>query len=128
MSLETEVIAKYGPLFGNRIWWRVVPESVGRDQLSVPFCVVTHAGGRSRVYADNTMSDERNARLEFTVWGDHVIAVMDKARELRQAVLDSDADDWIVMLYGEAVSDYDDVLKLHGARQDFGIWHLVSPP
>jgi hypothetical protein len=131
MSLETEVVAKYGPLFNGRIWFRQVPDEIPREQLDDPFCIVTHAGGRSRVYVDNTLSEDQNARLEFTVWGNRVTEVMQAARLLRNAVIASDTVGWQVRLYGEPVADYDDILKLTGARQDFGIWFkddTVSPP
>lgn len=131
MSLESQITAKYGALFGGRIWFRNVPEGVNRGQLDAPFCIVSHTGGRSRVYADNTLSEDQNARLEFAVWGSRVLEVMQAARELRNAVIASDAVGWQIVLYGEPVSDDDDILKLYGARQDFGIWYkddTVSPP
>lgn len=130
MSFETDLITKYESVFGGRLWFDQIPDGTPRSQLSAPFGIMQQVGGKDQWYFDNTLPDYQNARMQFWVWGDRRIAVADAARTLRKAIADSNTSTFITMPQGAAVGDYNEVLKLAGARQTFGFWYtdpLANP-
>lgn len=120
MSLEADLIDKYKAIFNGRLWFDTMPEGV--SNITDVFCVISFVGGRDRWYVDNTLPDMQNARVQFTVWGARREEVNAAADALRKAVAESNTVDFITSPFGAKVSDWNDILKLRGARQDFGFW------
>jgi Protein of unknown function (DUF3168). len=123
MSFETDLIDKYGAIFGGRLWHDTAPDDFNPNAAPDVFCIMQQVGGTDRWYVDNTLPGMQNARMQFFVWGPRRIEVSDAARALRKAVADSIAINWVTSPLGAAVNDYNEVLKLRGARQDFGFWY-----
>jgi len=127
MSFETDLIAICNPLFNNRVWFDTTPEGMSRADMSAPFLLIDQVGGKDAWYVDNTLPDFQNARMQFSIWGDMRLAVADAARVLRTALATASVPGFVVEPLGAVVNDYNDVLKLRGARQDFSIWYQVAP-
>lgn len=124
MSFEENIIAKYAPVFGGRLYWDTTPREWGPGNMQVPFCIVSQVGGQYRKYVDNTEHEFLNADLQFFAWGNNRVAVSNAVRDLSKAIIESGTTTWITMTSGAPSGDYNEVLKLRGQRQDFGFWFL----
>lgn len=121
--LEKLLPNKFEHLFGGRMYWDTAPDNWTATQREAPFCIMQQVGGVTRAYLDNTTSELLNARVQFFVWGKEKIAVATAMHTLRKALMESNTDTFIVVPEGEAMSDYNEVLKLRGSRRDFSIWY-----
>jgi hypothetical protein len=120
MSLETDLIEKYGALFTDRLWWDEIPPGLTAEQRKAPFGILQQVGGTERQYVDDTEQPEfLNARVQLYVWGARRNEVSDKLREFNAAVKASNTADWYARQMGEPVGDSNEVLALRGSRQDF---------
>ncbi|MFT4172821.1 MAG: DUF3168 domain-containing protein [Rhodocyclaceae bacterium] len=117
MSFEASVHADLGALVDGQAWPDVVP-----DEAIYPLFVYQQIGGRSRRYIDNTRSSTRNARLQVRVWAETREQASALAHQAEDALVASAAYAAVEPV-GAFVSDYDDIVKKYGARQDFSIWY-----
>jgi hypothetical protein len=123
MSFETDLTALLSPLFNGLFWFDTAPDDFNPADAQANFCIAQQVGGTDKWYIDNSRPGMQNARMQLYVWGPRRIEVADTARALRKVIADSITSEWITMPYGAAVSDYNEVLKLRGSRQDFGFWY-----
>lgn len=123
MSFESDITTKYESIFAGRMYWDTAPDAMTTAERQNPFCIVQQVGGEERIYVDMTSCDMLNARLQFMVWGARRMAVADAVRTLRKAILDSNTQTWVAQPLGAMAGEYNDVLKLRGARQDFDFWY-----
>lgn len=127
MSLKSDLIALLNSMFGNELHFGTFPDGF---RPSAPACVAQGIGGTPRVYVDQTQCEVEHRRVQFYVWGERVLDVEDAMATLKAMLLNTINDPLTnfvgVEVMSEPTDDYDDVLKLHGARQDFGI-HWKNP-
>lgn len=120
MSFESDIVAKYGGLFNDRLWFDSAPEGTPRSDMSAPFCIVQQVGGDDSWFIDNSLKDMQHARMQFFVWGERRDEVSMAMRQLREAVALSITPTWITSPLGAPVADWNEVLDLRGLRCDFG--------
>lgn len=125
MSFEADIVTKFGPAFGGRIFFDTAPDGWTAAQMAAPFCIVNQIGGSERWYTDNSRAELQNVHLQFFVWGARREEVSAAARAFRAAAAASNASDFIVIPTGALTSDYNEALKLRGIRQDFIFWHAA---
>lgn len=127
MSFESDVIAKYKALFGDRMWWDETPESMTPADREAPFAILQGVGGSTRQYVDDKQEPEfLNARVQVMVWGARRLEVSSALRDFASAVRASNTEDWYARPMGEPVGDSNTTLKLRGSRQDFD-FHYRNP-
>lgn len=115
MSLEESLFALLGPLVEGRC----TPD-VTDDNPVYPLIVYQGAGGQAIDFADQTLADKDNARVQVWVWCKTRLEASALSRRVRDVLL---ASSLTVRTLGAAVPDTNDVLKLYGARTDFSIWY-----
>lgn len=120
MSFESDMIAKYKALFGDRLFWDEAPEDWTANDRIAPFGILQQVGGIDRQYVNDKEEPEfLSARIQLFVWGARRLDVSAKLREFVSAVRASNSADWYARPSGEAVGDSNEVLKIRGSRQDF---------
>ena len=128
MSYEGRLYDLVSPIFGGHFYPDTFPDDF---RPNAPACVYQQVGGTDQWYVDQTLPEYQNARLQFYVWGEERDAVNAACDQLRAALANSINvynGDIIFEPLGARVSDYNDILKLRGARQDFGIWYKPPTP
>ena len=123
MSFETDIIAKYAPAIGGRLYWDSTPRSWGVDDMQTPFCIMQTVGGESPRYIDNKVHEFLKERVQFFVWGANRVAVSNAMRTLANAIAVSSTAEWVTIVSGGPSGDWNEVLKLRGQRQDFEFWY-----
>lgn len=123
MSFETDIISKYKAVFGDRLYWDTMPVDWVRANMNDPFGIMQIVSGKERLYMDNSQHEFLNARVQFSIWGNLRTEVSDTARELAAEIAQSNTAEWIANPEGSASSDFNEVLKLRGSRQDFVFWY-----
>lgn len=120
MSLEADLIAKFGPLFNGNLHWDTTPDGWKPVSGQPPLAIMQRVGGPRRQYVDDKEQPEfLRARVQFWVWGASSIAVAEKMEALQAAVMNSNTIDFYGQVIGEPMGDSNEVLKLRGLRQDF---------
>lgn len=121
MSIEESIITLIGPAVDGRIWWDTPPDGFNQK---LAFIIVQQVGGEERWYVDQvTAPSHRNSRLQFNLYSPSKLestSIEALATVLRES-------GWVVQPLGAPVSGYEPALKLYEMRQDFAIWHPVSP-
>jgi hypothetical protein len=114
MSVEADLFAVLGPLVSNRAFPDVAPDGVAK-----PYITYQQVGG-DVVNFLNGVPDKRNGRFQINVWAATRSAASTLIRQVEDAVRLSTT--LRATSEGGAVAEYEDELKLYGARQDFSIW------
>lgn len=125
MSIATAIIAILNPVLSNRIWFNTIPDNLTAAQRSAPFMVVQLVGGRDDWYVENTIPDEVNGHYQFFIWGANYLEVEACSNQVRSALATTPYaphNIHSIRPLGGPVDDYNEILKLHGKRQDFSIW------
>lgn len=121
MSFETDLVAVFNLLFGNRVYWDNLPEGM---RVTQPTLLLEGGGGRGRQwYIDQTLSDKVHSRVRFTVMGPDEQTVRDLARTVEKTIA---ASTYQAQSYGNFSTHYSQAAKLYETVQDFGI--LYSDP
>jgi hypothetical protein len=124
MSFKSDLIALVAPLFDdNGAFFMTTPDGFKSD---APFAVVQIVGGEERMYAGQELPDVLHRRVQIWIWGSRAIDVEAK-QELLYGTLLNTANDPLTRFVavepmGAPTDDYNDILKIFGTRQDFGIW------
>lgn len=116
MSLESELVTALAGVSGGRIYPDTTP-----DEPTFPLIVYQQVGGKASEYVDQSLPDHDHARMQLVTWSKTRLEASTIARQAREAIL---AHDWPAQTYGAVTALHDDVLKLYGARQQFGIYYL----
>jgi len=114
MSVESDLFAVLGPLVSNRAYPDVAPDGVAK-----PYLTYQQVGGNALNFLSG-IPDKRNGRFQINVWASTRVAASTLIRQVEDALRQSTA--LRATTEGGAVSDYEDDLKLYGARQDFSVW------
>lgn len=127
MTFKTDMIALLNPAVGNNFFLVTAPDGF---RSSDAFAVMTVIGGDDRFYVDQSLPDLEHRRVQINVWGNELPEV-EAATNLIRATLAASINDPLTRFVGveplgQASDEYNDVLKLFGSRQDFGI-HWRNP-
>lgn len=118
MALEDRLISLLGGLVEGRAYPDVIP-----DVPVFPLLIYQQAGGRDGWYVENRLPSHRHARIQFHVWAKARQQANTLALLVEKTLAESGL---IVEPYGAFTALYEKAQKLHGTRQDFGIWHNDS--
>ena len=114
-SAHAIVSAALKELVGGRCFPCQAPEGAAR-----PFIVYQGVGGQSANYVGNTVSGQKNARMQVTVWADTEQAAIDVMQQA-DAILSGAP--IIATSIGAPVDDYEGDTRRYGQRLDFSIWY-----
>lgn len=99
---------------------RVYPD-VPPDAPTYPLVIYQQVGGAAEWFLEKALPDHENARIQVYVWSKARAEANAIARQVEAAICGSS---YAAQPYGAFTALYEEDLKLYGARQDFGIWHL----
>lgn len=122
MSLTEQLNGLLEPLTVGGAWPDVPPDAYGdesaRPALYIVFQII---GGRAIDFTERALPDHDHARVQVYVWGNRRLEVEAAARTVRETLIASTT--LKVETYGAPTWLYEEMLKLRGSRQDFGIWY-----
>lgn len=118
MIIEEAVKAALNSLVDNRVYPDVVPAAP-----TFPCITFQGVGGNASWYADQTVPDTENNRLQINTHALTRAEANQLARRVERVIAASFA---ASKPYGRFIPTYDDVAKIYGTRQDFGIQFAVS--
>lgn len=108
--LMAEVLA---PLVGNRVFPDTAPANT-----ALPFVIYQKVGGVEPIYADGSLPDKENARVQVQVWARKRSEAASMMRQVKAALCAAPA--LAVPLGADVARNEDGFL---GAQQDFSIWY-----
>jgi len=113
MTLEESLKQALDILVAGRVYPDITPPGA-----SFPCITYQQVGGDDYLYADQTVPDNAHARLQINCHSLTRLEANQLARKVQRAIATTFNES---EPYGGFVALYDDVLKLYGTRQDFGI-------
>lgn len=120
MSVEAELNSLLRTLVDGRCYPDATP-----DAPVFPLIVYQGAGGRAHDYLERKLPDCEHYRIQIHCWAKSRAVASALALQVRQRIIEQGAAFKSVETMGQAVSLYEEALKLYGTRQDFGIWIKV---
>jgi hypothetical protein len=111
--LETLMVSALGPLVSGRVFPDTAPAST-----ALPFVIFQKVGGMDPVFADGTLPDKENARVQVQVWARKRTEASAMMRQVKTALCTAPA--LGVPLGADIARNEDGFL---GAQQDFSIWY-----
>lgn len=115
MSLETDLTTALLTVAGIR-----VHADATSDKPTFPCVVYQQVGGDVLNPLECVVPDKEHARMQIWVWAKSRTEASDIARQVRVALVEGSLKAYA---YSAPISDYDDTLKLYGARCDYGLWY-----
>ncbi len=115
MSLESDLYVLLAPLVEGRVSPDVLP-----DKPTFPCITYQQIGGRSAWYSEKAMPSHKHARIQLNVWAKTRAQASEIARAAEGLLCDSDL---VAEPFGALTALYEELLKLYGTRQDFGVWY-----
>ncbi|RYF02371.1 MAG: DUF3168 domain-containing protein [Comamonadaceae bacterium] len=115
MSIDTLLFATLGPLVDGRAY-----PDVAAQGSELPRIVHQQIAGMGLAYAEGTLPDNENVRVQVVTWGLARLEVTELAKRVEEAVLA--APGWQAEPLGGRTSIYEPETQRYGARQDFSIW------
>ena len=115
MSLEAQMKTALNGVAGGR----VTPD-VPKDNPVYPLVIYQQVGGAVLNPLECVVPDKDHARVQVWVWATTRLEASSIARQVRVALVEGDLKAYA---YSAPVSDYNEALKLYGARCDYGIWY-----
>lgn len=121
MKVEAIIPQTLNSLVANRVYYQATPDNLVRQgNVIADFFIWSIVGGQDREYVDQTFGSHSNARIQLTAVSASILTARDLIRAARDRLL---ASDYTVGVYGSPVGTYDAARKIHGMRQQFGIWY-----
>jgi len=114
MSLEVQVRAALLPVCP-----RVYPDAATATP-AYPLIIYQQVGGRAIDYSEQKVADKDNARVQVWVWSKSRMEASELSRAARVALVEGPLK---AKTLNAPVADYNEALKLYGARTDFDIWY-----
>lgn len=114
MGIEASIKTALAGIAGNRIYPDTTP-----DNPQYPCVVYQQVGGEVLNPLDCSDPNMDHARMQFWVWSRNRLTTSDVMRQVRVALTGS----LKAYAFSAPVSEYNDALKLYGARCDYGIWY-----
>jgi len=115
MALESDIKTALAGVAGGRVYPDVSPDK----DLVYPLVIYQQVGGDVLNPLECTDPNLDHARMQVWVWSKTRLEASSVMRQVRIALMGS----LKAYAYSAPVSNYDDVLKLYGARTDFGVWY-----
>lgn len=113
MTIEATLNSALGALVGGRAFPAVAP-----DSTPAPWITWQQVGGDSTPWADATVAQTRNARIQVSVWSPRVLEAAALSRQAETTLVET----LRATPLGGAVSTYEPDTKRHGYRQFFSVW------
>ncbi|THJ30942.1 DUF3168 domain-containing protein [Lampropedia aestuarii] len=120
MTIETELFALLGSLVDGRCHPDTTP-----DTPVFPCIVYQSVGGQAYDYVERKPPDSENYRIQIICWTKRRAETTALALLVRQKIIEAGHAFKSAKTLGQAVSQYEEPLKLYGSRQDFSIWLKV---
>jgi len=114
MALEASIKTALASVAGGRVYPDTTP-----DNVTFPCVVYQQVGGDVLNPLECVDPNLDHARMQVWVWSKTRLEASTVMRQVRTALMGS----LKAYAYSAPVSNYDDVLKLYGARTDFGVWY-----
>jgi hypothetical protein len=111
--LEVLMAEVLGTLVGSRVF----PDTAPANTL-LPFVIYQKVGGIDPVFADGTLPDKENARVQVQVWARKRTEASAMMRQVKAALCAAPA---LAVPLGADVARNED--GFFGAQQDFSIWY-----
>ncbi len=115
MSLE----AKLREILSPPVEGRVMPDVV-EEGIDFPCITYQQVGGQAGWHLESEVPGRLHARVQINVWAKTRLEAANLAREAERLIA---AGFDVAQPYGAFISTHEDLLKLFGTRQDFGIWY-----
>lgn len=120
MTFEEELTALIGALCNNEVYWDTTPEGYIVPDTGV--VILQSVGGERDWYVDQSRPEIQHMRVQVQAWGRRRLDVFALINAIEKKLSESSC---TVVPYGAPIGDYEDILKLHGSRQDFGFWYAT---
>lgn len=120
MTVESELFSLLRTLVSDRCYPDVTP-----DAPVFPLIVYQGAGGKAYDYLERKLPDCEHYRVQVNCWAKSRSAASALALLVRQQIIEQGTAFKSAETMGQAVSLYEEALRLYGTRQDFGIWIKV---
>ncbi|NHC63104.1 tail completion protein gp17 [Paenalcaligenes suwonensis] len=118
MTVEAAVFSLLGPLVSQRCYPDVTPENP-----TFPLIIYQVVGGEAKDYLERRLPDCEHYRVQVFCWSKSRAEASALALNVRQQIIEQGKDKFpSASTVGQRVSQYEDVLKLYGTRQDFSVW------
>lgn len=117
MSFESDIVDLLNPLVDSQVFWTVIPDGYKTDK---PFIILQDIGGREAWYVEMKKPDHNHARIQVNAYAKSKQEVSNLARLIGTTICESEM---VAEPFGAFAGSYQDALKLHGSRQDFGFWY-----
>lgn len=126
MSIESALFAllKDIPAIKSGTISRVYP-SVTPDNPVFPCIVYQVVGGAAYDYLERKLPNSEHYRVQIDCWASSAVAVRSLGLTVRQQIIEQGTAFESAKTLGQAVSTYEEDLKLYGTRQDYSLWLKV---
>lgn len=118
--MEKELHSLLSDLVGGRCYPDVTPESP-----EFPCIVYQVVGGNVPTHLERKLPDCEYFRVQVSCWSRRVSEARSLAAQVLEEIVENGKGFKAAAPLGQAIGIYESVLKLHGTRQDFGIWFKV---
>lgn len=116
MSLETDLYDLLAPLADGHAYPDVFP-----DDPDFPAICFQQIGGEALWLSERAMPSHKHARMQLSTWAKTRLEANTLARAAEARLCNSSL---IVRPYGAFTAAFNELPKLYGTRQDFGIWYI----
>lgn len=118
MTIEADIKTALSGVAGGRVY----PDTTDGvpTPLVYPLVIYQQTGGDVLNPLECTDPNLDHARVQFWVWSKSRLTTSSVARQVRVALTTGSLKAYA---YSAPVSEYNDTLKLYGARCDYGIWY-----
>lgn len=114
-SAHAIVFGALKDLVAGRCYPCAAPEGADR-----PFIVYQAVGGQSANYMGNTVSGQKNARMQVAVWADTEQTAIDVMQQVDATLSGAPLHATSI---GAPVDDFEADTRRYGQRLDFSIWY-----
>lgn len=115
MITEAHIKAALDSLVDSRVYPDVAPSG-----SALPRIVYQQAGGLAVAYVENTLPNQRNARMQIACWAKTRLEASTLAEQAEAALMA--ASDMTATPLGAYTATQEQDTGLYGTRQDFSVW------
>ncbi len=115
MSLESDMHDLLDPLASGGAYPDVLP-----DDPDFPVICFQQIGGEALWFSERATPSHKHSRMQIYVWAKTRLEASTVARAVEGTLC---ASALIVRPYGAFTAAFNELPKLYGTRQDFGIWY-----
>lgn len=115
MTVEADIVAALTSLVSGRVY----ADTAGNNTTK-PFITFQQVGGRSVAFLETAVVGKKNGRFQINTWHTSRTLCAALSRSVADALVSSTT--LRATPLSEPIAEYDDVVNLYGASQDFSIW------